>query len=254
VPPDLLILAGMARILPLVLILCAACHSPAPQVITATIPAPTPAPSAPPAAQAPGLTVVGTAQLDVQPDTAELHVTLSATAARPGEAVKVVRARQAQLDAKLAPIGLAPGDIRLSQMTVNPVWDYSANRLRGYEAAIQVSAQTRDFDALAPLMDAAADAGATNLRTEFRADLTAIKKKVRDMAMAAAQEKANQLAQGLGVTLGKITAVSETTDGAWMPNMYVNALETQRGSGGGATTPELQPAVLSISVTYALDG
>lgn len=105
----------MARILPLVLILCAACHSPAPQVITATIPAPTPTPSAPPAAQAPALTVVGTAQLDVQPDTADLHVTLSATAARPGEAVKVVRARQAQLDAKFAPIGLAPGDIRLSQ-------------------------------------------------------------------------------------------------------------------------------------------
>lgn len=242
---------NLTRALPLALLLTAACQPPAPQVITTTSPAPVPALA--PALQPPGLTVVGTAQLDVEPDTAEVHVTLSATAARPGEAVKAVRARQALLDAKLAPVGLEPRDISLSQMLISPVWDYPANRVKAYEAAIQVTAQTRDFDKLGPLMDAAADAGATNLRTRFRADLTAIKKKVRDMAIAAARDKATQMAGGLGVTLGKITAISETTDGAWMPNMYVNAFESQPGQGGGRTSPELQPAILSVSVTYTIE-
>lgn len=240
----------LLRTLPLALMVLAACPPAAPQFLPAPAPAPATAPGlAPPAA---GLTVVGTAQLDVKPDTAELHVTLSASAARPGDAVKAVRARQAELDAKLAPVGLDPKDISLSQMSISPVMDYQAGRVKAYEAAIQVVAQTQSFDRLGPLMDAAADAGATNVRTLFRADLTAIKSRVRDMAIAAARDKAAQMAQGLGVTLGKITAVSETTDGQWMPRMYVNAFESQP-SGGGQTSPELQPVILSVSVTYALD-
>jgi hypothetical protein len=61
------------------------------------------------------------------------------------------------------------------------------------------------------------------------------------------------MAAGLGVTLGKITAISETTDGAWMPKMYVNAFASEPGQGGGQTSPELQPVILSVSVTYTLD-
>lgn len=239
----------LTNTLPLALLLAAACQQPAPPVIN--VPAPTPA-AAPPALT-PGLTVVGTAQLDVQPDTAELRVTLSASAARPGEAVKAVRARQALLDAKLAPLGLAARDISLSQMSISPVWDYPTHRVKAYEAAIHITAETKDFDKLGPLMDAAADAGATNFNTLFRADLTAIKKKVRDMAIVAAKDKAAQMVEGLGAKLGKITAISETTEGSWMPQMYVNVSSSQSGGEGGQVSPELQPVVLSVSVTYALD-
>jgi uncharacterized protein len=230
-------------------VFAAACSNPAPPPSVTCASAPTPA-------EQNAFTVVGTATLAVEPDTARLHVTVSAVAPRPGAAAKAARAKQTKLIAGLTTLGLLPGDIDLSQLSITQIWDYNRQRVTGYSASIRISARTQDFDRLGAMMDAAADAGATDMSSTFEADLTPLKKKVREMALAAAKEKAAQISGALEVDLGKITAISESAgDGQWVSwgeTTVPNAYAVAPSKLVSATTAELQPLTLSISVTYKL--
>lgn len=227
----------------------AACNPPAPNItVTPAVSADTKIP--------PGtFTVVGTATLDVEPDVADLHVTVSSQASRPGAAAKATRAKQTKLLASLGAIGIAEQDIKLSHLSINPVWDYQRNRITGYDAAIAVTATTKDFDEIGAMMDAAADAGATNMSSSFRTDLSVLKAKVRDMALTAAKDKAAQISKALDVDLGKIVAIAENNGGGWYyyggehaPNAYAE----QPSKLVASTSAAMQPLTLSISVTYQL--
>jgi hypothetical protein len=238
----------MKPIFVLALVLTAACNSAAPPPSVTIASAPPPPPNS--------FTVVGTATLDVEPDTARLHVTVSAIAPRPGGAAKAARAKQTKLIAGLTALGLLPADIDLSQLSITQIWDYKQQRVTGYSASIRISARTRDFDRLGPMMDAAADAGATDMSSTFETDLTPLKKKVREMALGAAKEKAAQISGALDVSLGAVIAISESAgDGQWVgwgESSVPNAYQVQPSKMVSATTAELQPLTLSISVTYKL--
>jgi uncharacterized protein len=223
-----------------------ACSQPAPVTVQAAATPPPPR----------TFSVVGTATLEVQPETARLAVTVSATAPRPGKAAEQARGKQAVLLAGLKHLGLEDADIALSHLSIDPVWDYRREKITGYSAAIRVVASTKDFGRLGTMMDAAAYAGATDMSSTFEADLTPLKKKVRDMALSAAKEKASQISDALDVKLAHITAIAESTgDGNWygwgeasVPNAF--AVEPKKIVG--TTAAELQPLTLSISITYEL--
>ena len=238
----------MTRLLLFLLLTTAACRTaPAPNITVAPAAA-TPEP--------PGtFTVVGTATLDVEPDVAELHVEVSGQAARPGAAAKAARARQARLLEGLAALGIDGKSIDLSHLSIHEVWDHDRNRITGYRAAISITASTRDFDQIGSMMDVAADAGATHMSSRFRTDLSPLKKKVRDMALAAARDKATQIAEALDVDLGAIVAIAENNGAGWfyyggesVPNAYAE----QPSKLVASTSAEMQPLTLSISVTYRL--
>lgn len=224
--------------------LLAACTAPPPPGVAAA--------PAGPAQPPPQFTVTGTATLDVHPDCADLHVTVSAEASRPGAATKAARARQATLSAALAGLGIEPRDVALSRMSIEPTWD-DQGRIRGYRASIAITATTRDFDRLGPMMDAAADAGATSMSTSFRAeDLAARKQEARAMAIAAAKAKAVELSGALDVALGPVIGIAEDPGSlgwAWgVPNSY--GIEANAPRGG--TFAEAQPLTVAINVTYRL--
>jgi uncharacterized protein YggE len=219
-----------------------------------------PAAEAPPTQEAPGtFTVVGTATLDVEPDTAELHLTLSSRAMRPSKATDAVRAQQKKLLAALDSLGVGTADITLSHVDIVEIWDYryAVNHLDGYEASISITADTKDFDLIGPMMDAAADAGATGVSSSYKADLPALKKKARDVALAAAKDKAVQTAAALGFSLGKVAAVAEDSSASSASGYYwsapvANAEVRLESASTAATQGELQPLTVSITVTYRL--
>lgn len=208
----------------------------------------------PATASPPGqLTVTGTATLEVSPDCADLTMTLSADAPAPGPATAAVQREQASLVAALTTLGVAGADLELSYLTLQPVYDPSGLTIRTYRAQITVTATTRDFAAIAPLMEAGAAAGATSLSSAFRrSDLAALKTQVRAMALAAARDKAAQTARTLGIHLGRILSVSETAGGHLWPGEYVpNAIATHAAPAtlGGA----LQPLTLDVTIAYELE-
>jgi uncharacterized protein YggE len=105
------------------------------------------------------------------------------------------------------------------------------------------------------MMDSAAAAGATSMSTAFRrSDLPELKKKVRDMALAAAKAKAEQTANTLGIKLGRITMVAENQGGYMWSSQYFpsNASASMDVSSAVALGGSLQPLTLDISISYEL--
>jgi len=207
------------------------------------------------------MSIVGTATLDVSPDTADVTMTLNADASRPKTAVVALRARQEEMIRALMALGIETEDIKLSHISLAPVYVYPENappRIRGYQASLTVTASTRKFDLIGDIMEAGAGAGVSSMATSFRStDLPELKKKVRDMAIAAARDKAEQMAKGFGVKVARITVLNEAASGnAWyFDPAFANAAgaEASQVRERISLSPELQPLVLTVTVGYQLE-
>ncbi len=219
----------------------AACGHPPPSIVV----------RAQPGDRAGGLTATGSATIGVSPDCADLTLTITREATDARGAIAQVRERQAALVATLARLGLPSADVTLAHLGVDPVYDYVDGKsvLRGYQASTVITATTRQFDQIAPLMEAAADAGATAMSSRFRrSDLEALKQDVRAQAIAAAQAKAQATAAALGVQLGAVTAVAEANPSYLFANVYFPSA----GGGGDGLGGDLQPLTIDVVVTYDL--
>jgi uncharacterized protein YggE len=225
----------------LALAACAACAAP---VQAATSPAVDPA-------HRRVLTVVGTATVDLVPDCLDVSMALSTDGNRPKAAMSALRAKQDVLVKALVAAGVAPGEVKLSGLTVSPTTD-ALGRVTGYRAAIRVVASTRKLELVGELMEAATTAGTQSMSTSYRvSDLASFKKKARQMALTAAAEKAHDIAGALDTHLGHVAEVSESA-GDWNPGGFGNAYVASP-SGGAQLGPESQPLTLSVNVVYELE-
>lgn len=238
----------MTKFLPLIALLTAAgCHE---RVIVT-------APASPEAN--PGLMqVTGSAVLEVSPDCADLTMTLSVDNGKPSVATAGVTKKEADLVATLTRQGVTQQDMKLSQTDLAPTYEYINNRsvLTGYRAQVTVTVTTRDFAKIPALMEVGADSGATQMSSNFRrSDLPELKKKVRDMALRAAREKAKQTADALGIDLGRIVSVGENAGGQMWSSMYfpqvANAAQVQNTSGP-ALGGTMQNLSLDVTIGYQL--
>src|SRR6185437_798252 len=146
-------------------------------------------------------------------------------------------------------LGVADKDLALSTLGVDPIYRSDGTRsvLDGFRAHLTITATTRAFDQVAPLMEAAADAGVTEMSSRFRrSDLETIRKQVRAQALSAAQAKARDTAATLGLTLGRITTVSDASQSY----MYSNEYFPSGGGGGGGLGGESQPITVDVTLTY----
>jgi uncharacterized protein YggE len=204
------------------------------------------------------MTVSGSATLEVSPDCADLTITLTGEAARPGAASKQVAAKEQVMIAALQKVGVETADLKLSTLSLDPVFEQTSEgvmlaRVHGYRA--QIVATTRDFAKIPDIMDAAAQAGSSSMSSQFRrSDLSALKKKVRDMALAVAKDKAKQTADALGIKLGRVVSVAENQGGMMWSNQYFpsNASNVQVQDARVALGGTLQPLTLDVTVGYEL--
>jgi len=230
-----------------------ACKEPTPQVIALQPSATLPQPGS--------MSVTGSATLEVAPDCADLTMTISADGGKPGAATAAVKAREQALLAALVKLGVETTDIKLSYLSLEPVYaetehGFSSSRIVGYRAAVTVTVTTKSFDKIAEIMETGANAGATSMSSQFRrSDLPELKKKVREMALAAAKDKAAQTAKTLGIELGRIVSVNENAGGymwnaQYFPNAVMTADKVQQTaiSIGGA----MQPLQLDVTIGFEL--
>lgn len=231
-----------------------ACKDPAPQIITL-----------PPAAEVvkPGqMTVTGSAQLEVSPDCADLTMTIQADGAKPGAATTRAQAKQQELISALLKLGVNASELKLSQLSLTPIYEQhrdfvSELKIATYRASITITVTTKQFEQIAPIMEAGTNAGASSVYSQFRrSDLSELKAKVREMALAAAKDKAERTAKVLGIDVGRVVSVVEAPNGYMWANTYfpANRSEVQDQSSptvvlGGA----LQPLSLEVTIGYELN-
>jgi len=227
------------------------------------------------------ITVTGSARLDVAPDEANLSFTFSTTGKKLQPAHQATRKKVDDFVAALSAAGVAKVQVQGSDALVDPakvVWEkstavlelgniaYSPNmaypddraaRIESFTASITVAVKTHDFDLVPVILDAAVDSGLTETSgVRFTAsNMPEHKKKVRDLAIQATKEKASQLAEGLGASLGAVQSIQE---GTWnLQGLENNVAQSYRRAGGddesGAIAPGVIPLNLQITAVWALE-
>jgi uncharacterized protein YggE len=155
--------------------------------------------------------------------------------------------------------GVAKKDLRTAFLSLSPVTDYSPEtgpRVTGYQAANSVAVTIRDLAQAGALIDAALAAGATSMDgLDFTVDdPSAPEDQARQLAMADAKRRAQTIAAASDVTLGAVIAVSEGERGGPIPFPSPRAMAFKAESADTPVEAGSQEIVVSVSVTFAIEG
>lgn len=193
-------------------------------------------------------TVTGDGKVTVVPDTAIID--LGITINRPS--VKVAQSQANSIinavTQSVKDLGVAAKDIKTSNYSVYPQYDYAngQNRITGYQVSASLTITVRDIDKVNQIIDTATAKGANSVGG-IQLTVDEDKKKqllqdARELAVKEAKSKAESLARAAGLSLGKIVNVQESFGSVPVP-MYAKAV-------GGDT--EIQPGSTDISTSVTL--
>lgn len=201
------------------------------------------------------ITVVGAGYVSVTPDTGS--VTLGVTIVQPtladaqSESTRLMTAIIGQLKTD----GVAAADIQTSNYSVSVNQSYDASgipgEITGYSVSNHVSVTVRDLANLGSVLDGAVGQGANSIWgvSFYVADPAEASKEARELAVADAIERANQIASAAGLRVGAIVSISE-------PSSPYTVDSYARGGGQAAGVPiEVGTTTISASVTitFALE-
>lgn len=165
---------------------------------------------------------------------------------------------------------VAETDIRTTNYQLNPQYRYEQENctefrcppgervLTGYEARQMVEVKIRDLDAASGLISGVGERGATNISgLRFTIDdETELREEARSKALADAQEKANELAAELGMSLDRLVGYHEGRNGQPVPYGMGGDGMMDRAVMESAVQPELpagESTVMSqVTLTYQL--
>jgi uncharacterized protein YggE len=207
-----------------------------------------------------GISVSGEAITTVKPDTALLSLGVSVAKPTAREARDTAATAMEALLASVRSNGVSDDDIKTTQFTINPEYDYTPGspRITGYRVTNTVSAKTHEQDRVAEIIDDAVNATGDPIQISgitFTLDNpeTALSD-ARSRAMASAKAKADELAHLAGVTLGApISIVENSNGGTTQPLPYAAAAGVASADSVRTSiqTGQLE-ILLSVQVTYAI--
>lgn len=201
------------------------------------------------------ITVTGSGDAQGAPDAASVEVGVEVFSDSVADAfTRANDAVRGVFDA-LTGLGIAPEDIRTSNLSVYTDIRYSdgGGEERGFRASNTVSILVRDVAQVEAALDAAIAAGATNIYglNFIVTDTSALESQARVQALENARARADELARAVGATLGDAIIISEVP-GGYAPLPYAGRFDMAEGSGGAFVTPGQSTVTVQVQVTYTL--
>jgi uncharacterized protein YggE len=205
------------------------------------------------------ITVTGTGQVSGAPDIA--HITLGVQTMDPS-AQAALQTNSQQMTAVIAAIkaqGVADTDIQTSNFSIyaeqpTPTKVPSSGATQSteviYHVSNQVNVTVRDLTKLGDILDQAVGAGANSafgISFDVK-DPTSLEDAARELAVADAKARADNLAKLAGVTLGQVMMVSESGGG---PGPIYRAAALDMAGATPIQAGELQVS-LAVQVVYAI--
>lgn len=196
-----------------------------------------------------GLTVTGTGSVRTVPDRASFFFGVETQAATARAALTANSAAAKKVVDAIRAAGVAAADLQTSQVSLSPRTNENGTDIVGYTASTSVTATIRELARVGAVVDAAVDAGANTFSGPAltRGDTDALYRQALRAAYADARVKAEALAAASGRTLGAVTAIVESTQGAVpMP------LARDAAQSSVEITPGTQSIDASVTVTFVL--
>lgn len=217
-----------------------------------------------------GIWVSGQGKVTVVPDVAVLSLGVEAEAATVEEAMDEAAAAMNRVIDSLHSNGVADKDIKTQWFDVYPIrewmdvhspiqsWtDDGYEVLVGYRVTNMVTVKIRNIDAAGDIIDAVARAGGNLTRVQgvsFTVDDPSVyEDEARELAIANARAKAQQLARSAGVGLGKPFYISES--GGYYPVYYDYGMAVKGGEAYAPTpiSPGETEITLTVQMAFAID-
>lgn len=203
------------------------------------------------------LSVVGEGKVDVIPDTAKVDVGISV---QKGETVEETQGEMDEINnaiiAAMQQLGIDKKNIQTSNYSIYPAYDYSSGSevADGFNGNVSVSIKTNNIEQVSQVIEAATKAGANQVQgTTFQVeDPAKYREEARNMAIENAKEQAQNLADSLGIKLGKVVNIVEYSPNTGGPVPMYAAMSEARGLGGGGGGPDIQPGSQTISSVVTL--
>jgi uncharacterized protein len=201
------------------------------------------------------ISVSGEGSLFSRPDIGQVTITVSKEdITAEGAQVEATRAINSVVDF-LKANHIDEGDIKTTNYSINPRYDYLRDEgriLRGWTVTQNLVVKIRDLDSVGKILSGATGNGANQIGglTFTFDDPDALQEEARSMAIDDAKEKAEVLADDLGVNLKRIVSFSES---GGRPPVYfrAEALDVSIGSSA-APAPNIPVGENEIKSTVTI--
>jgi len=204
------------------------------------------------------ISVSGQGKVVAKPDIGQVSLSVISDAATVAASQKDNSDKMNKVTQAMKDAGVKEEDLKTTSYSIMPRYQYTSGRsdIIGYEAIQTMDIKVRDLSKVGDILSKAAAAGANQVGSlTFTFDKPdALQSQARQEAIAQAKQKANDLASGLGVSLGKITSFYENSGGQPIP-MYASDM-LGKGVGGGSSVPQIQTGqneiIIDVNITYEI--
>lgn len=197
------------------------------------------------------LAVVGEGQIDVTPDTAYVDAGITVSNIQTVEAAQKMlqEVNNKVLDA-IEKLGVPKSDIKTSNYSIYPNYR-SEGKISGYNGNATINVKLKDITLASLVVTEATKMGANQIQgVRYVVDKPEESRKLaRDKAIGNAKKQAQELTSMLGIRLGRITNIVESSPDRTYAPMYAKSAVTD-GMGGGA--PNFEPGTETITSTVTL--
>ena len=197
------------------------------------------------------ITISATGSTSVVPDAVRITATVSVIGKTSKEALATASTTSSAVRKALTANIIATKDVATQSVSVFPEYTYPANGtpvISGYRASQSFDITVRAAATAGAVVDAIVDAGGDNLQVNsaspFVLNNDKATERARASAVARAKTKANSYAKLLGVKLGKVIYLDETSTPAPFP-IYSVAAKAE----DSATQIDLGEQKVTVSVT-----
>ena len=202
------------------------------------------------------LSISGSAEKNVAPDTASLSIGVVVQAPTAKEASDKNAVSMNATINELRNLGLLDKDIQTSFLSIQPVYKYNGiQTIEGYSASNNVQVTTNMLDKLSDIIDRSTAAGANQIGGVSFSVSAEKQKTLREEllteAVSDASSKANDLAKKLEVRIAGVKSSSISEGGIVQP--FLREVSVAEGKVATPIMPGETKVSLSVQVTYIIE-
>jgi uncharacterized protein YggE len=214
------------------------------------------------------VSVSGTAVINIAPDRVLIQLGIQSNGVSPEEVQRRNASAISKVRTAVQTLGVAASDITSDIYIIEPLYeDYDSLFIKGYRINNLLAVTLREVDKASDVIAAAFGAGANQVvNVEFyTSKLRTYRDQARALAMEAAAQKAEALAEAVGAQTGCVLSISENSwsyysgwygnQSLWTQNVVQN-MPTTGGEGELANEGPVSPGHISIQaqvyVTFGL--
>ena len=205
------------------------------------------------------ISVSGDGKVFAKPDMAELTVTISELADTSSVALTNANTKINQIITALVAKGINADDIKTSQLSIYPEYDYSTSTytLVGQRATVSLDVKVKQLDAQAQKASTIIDEVSKVDNVQISSisfdieDKTTLFTQARDQAYNKAKQKADELASLSGVKLLKPVSITDATYDI-TPPVYANYATADMAGAKSASSTQVASGQLEVSVSLSV--